>query len=135
MLDLLYALAVHLSQDVAINEFTERQQRLRPLLIRVPGAHLHGNGPTPGHRPQVLDAWWEEKRRACLTPSKRKCSFRVPLSRGSTSFVLLWVSSSSSSAISSQQPYVSCQRRAARGRTVKDIFNGGAVISRSGVTH
>lgn len=72
MLDLLYALTIHLSCDVAINELIERQQRLRPLLIRVPGAHLHGNGPTPGHRPQVLDAWWEERRRTCLKPSKRK---------------------------------------------------------------
>lgn len=42
--------------------------------------------------------------------------------------------SPSSAAIRSQQPCVSCQRRAARGRTVKDIFNGGAAISHSGVT-
>lgn len=51
----------HLSCDVAINEFIDRQQRLRPLLVRVPGPHLDGNSPAPGHGPQVLDASWRRR--------------------------------------------------------------------------
>lgn len=53
---------IHLFYDVTINKVVEREQRLRPLLVRVPGAHFHGNGPTPGHRAQVLDASREEER-------------------------------------------------------------------------
>lgn len=58
MLTLLYLFTfnIHLFYDVTIDKVVERQQRLRPLLVCVPGAHLHGNGPAAGHRAQVLDA-------------------------------------------------------------------------------
>lgn len=43
-------------QNVAINEFIDRKQRLRPFLVCVPGSHLDRNGPTTSNRPQVFYA-------------------------------------------------------------------------------